>query len=188
MTIRVLIACERSGIFREAFRTLGADAWSCDTEPTEQPGQHRQADARQVILQNWDLVIAHPPCTYLTRANAHGRRRNPDLEAAAAEFATELWACPCPNMMLENPIGKLWQTLGTPAQIVRPSWFGEPSTKRLCLWLRGIPPLMATVIATNATDRVTPMSQSRGRSAARSKTSPAFAAAAATQWYRYLTT
>jgi len=105
-------------------------------------GPHIQGDAIEAVHRGgWDLIIAHPPCTYLSRVNVAYRHRNPDLQAAAEEFALELWQSPCPRVCVENPIGSLWTAIGKPQQVVHPWWFGDPYTKATCLWLRGLPRL-----------------------------------------------
>lgn len=140
--MRVLVACERSGRVRDAFRLFGHDAWSCDLVESDAWGPHLQADARQAVASGgWDLIIAHPPCTYLTRLNVAYRRAHPELQAAAERFAIELWQSPCTRVCVENPVGSLWTAIGKPSQVIHPWWFGDPYTKATCLWLRGLPRL-----------------------------------------------
>ena len=147
-SLRVLVACEFSGIVREAFRRLGHDAVSCDLLETEIPGPHHLGDVRDVLGQGWDLIIAHPPCTYLCASGLHWNKRRPERAAqttAALEFIRELWAAPCARLALENPIGCIPSRLGLPAtQIVQPYDFGDDASKATCLWLRGLPKLTPT--------------------------------------------
>lgn len=146
--MRALIACEFSGIVRDAFRALGHDAMSCDLEPSERPGPHYQGDVRDVLGDGWDLLIGFPPCTYLSRAGARWWG-DPVREALALEalaFVRLLWDAPIPRVALENPIGRLNSWWRYPDQVIEPWHFGDPYTKRTCLWLRGVPPLMATHI------------------------------------------
>jgi hypothetical protein len=140
--LRVLVACERSGRVRDAFRLFGHDAWSCDLVPSDGMGPHIQGDAVEAVRGGpWDIIIAHPPCTYLSRVNVAYRRRNPDLQAAAEDFARALWQSPCSRVCVENPIGSLWTAIGKPHQVIHPWWFGDPYTKATSLWLRGLPRL-----------------------------------------------
>ena len=140
--MRVLVACERSGRVRDAFRLYGHDAWSCDLVVSDAWGPHLQMDALQAIHRGtWDLIIAHPPCTYLSRVNVAYRRRHPDLQALAERFALQLWNAPSDRVCVENPIGSLWTAIGPPQQVVHPWWFGDPYTKATSLWLRGLPRL-----------------------------------------------
>jgi hypothetical protein len=138
---RLLVACERSGIVRDAFAGVGWDAWSCDTEPSERPGQHIQDDVLAHLADGWDMMIAHPPCRYLSQAcPQHWRDATKEVQEASI-FAMQLWHAPIPKVALENPLGLLWRYIGRPACQIQPWWFGDPYTKRTCLWLRGLPPL-----------------------------------------------
>lgn len=141
--MRVLVACERSGRVRDAFRIHGHDAWSCDLVPCDNWGPHLQGDARDFLAGGWDALVCHPPCTFLTRANIRGRRLDPGAEAEAEAFALALWTSAIGLVAVENPVGRLWGTLGKPHQVVQPWWFGDPYTKPTCLWLRGLPRLSA---------------------------------------------
>lgn len=140
--LRVLVACERSGRVRDAFRLFGHDAWSCDLVASDGMGPHIQGDALEAARRGpWDIIIAHPPCTYLSRVNVAYRRRHPDLQSAAEDFARALWQSPCPRVCVENPIGSLWTAIGKPHQVIHPWWFDDPYTKATSLWLRGLPRL-----------------------------------------------
>ncbi len=154
--MRVLVACEFSGIVRDAFIARGHDAVSCDLLPSERPGPHLQMDAIEAAhglgeaepYADWDLMIAHPPCTYLSRAGARwwktpGRQ---ELALEAAAFVRMLWDAPIPRVAIENPIGMLNRLWRYPDQTVHPWMFGDPYTKATCLWLRGLTPLLPTLI------------------------------------------
>jgi len=143
---RVLVACESSGVVRDAFRARGHDAWSCDLLPTERPGPHIQGDVLEVLKDGWDLMIAHPPCTYLSRAGARwwGGDNREWAALEAAQLVRALWEAPIPRVAIENPVGMLWQIWRKPDQAIEPWMFGDPYTKKTCLWLRGLPPLIAT--------------------------------------------
>jgi len=141
--MRVLVACEFSGIVRDSFAARGHDAWSCDILPTERPGQHYQCDVREVLGLGWDLMIAHPPCTYLSHAAnrvwyAPGRA---ELRQAAYEFVMELAGAPVKRIVIENPVGYLNTAWRKPDQVIHPYFFGERQLKRTCLWLQGLQPL-----------------------------------------------
>jgi hypothetical protein len=144
--MKVLIACEMSGRVRESFRELGHDAWSCDIQPSEIPGNHIQDDVLNHLYDGWDLMIGHPPCTYLSRAGA--RYWNEPARVVAAESAMQffmaLWDAPIKRIALENPIGKVWDMFRRPDQIVHPHQFGDGYTKATCLWLKQLPPLLYT--------------------------------------------
>jgi hypothetical protein len=146
------VGCEFSGVVRDAFRARGHDAWSCDLLPSERPGPHIQGDVLDVLSDGWDLMIAHPPCQYLSRAGA--RWRTPErmlLAQEALAFVLALWDAPIAGVAIENPIGMLNRLWRYPDQTIEPWHFGERFTKRTCLWLRGVPPLMATEIRLGAT-------------------------------------
>lgn len=148
--MRVLIACEFSGRVRDAFRAKGCDAWSVDILPTEaDPAWHIQGDAlAAAVARQWDLMVAFPPCTYLSKI---GARWWPDWRAdgrqdAAAAFVQVLWNCPVPRVAIENPVGWLNTNWRKPSQIIQPYEYGEPWRKTTCLWLRGLPALKPTDI------------------------------------------
>lgn len=144
--MRVLIACEFSGIVRDAFVARGHDAWSCDLISTEKPGQHFTGDVFKIINDGWDLMIAHPPCTYLTYAgNAHWNKPGRDkLRSEAMEFFLRLWNAPIERICLENPFGLPCQAFRKPSQKIDPFNFGEPVRKRICLWLKNLPLLFTS--------------------------------------------
>ena len=139
--MRVLVACEYSGVVRDAFRARGHDAISCDLRPTLQGGPHAQGDVRAVLRHPWDLVIAHPPCTYMTNARAV-----PDYShlMSAIEFFVACQQANAPMVCVENPttFKVARQVIGEPSDVIQPYEFGEPYRKRTCLWLKGLPPLL----------------------------------------------
>jgi hypothetical protein len=140
---RILIACEYSGIVREAFRLKGFDAWSCDLLPSDIPGQHLQGDIIQFIHQHWDALIGFPPCTFLTYA---GNKFWSDLSRVrqrieAAAFFMKLFTSPVEKICLEQPQGIMNKIFRQPDQIVHPYYFGDPHMKRTGLYLKNLPPL-----------------------------------------------
>jgi hypothetical protein len=144
--VKVLIACEFSGIVREAFKARGHDAWSCDLLPTEIPGNHIQGDVLEILNDRWDLMIAHPPCTYLSYAatsvwNDNGRVWK---RLDALKFFAELWDAPIDKICIENPMGCASPTIAKYSQIIQPYYFGDPESKRTCLWLKNLSQLIHT--------------------------------------------
>lgn len=142
--MRVLVACESSGVVRDAFAARGHDAWSCDLLPA--PGQHYQCDVRDVLGLGWDLLIAHPPCTYLSVSGMHWTTRglrDPQLTEDALSFARLLLDAPVPRVCVENPVSVISSRIRKPDQTVQPYQFGHDASKRTCLWLRGLPKLVA---------------------------------------------
>lgn len=140
------MACEFSGTVREAFRALGHDAWSCDLLPTLVPSKkHIRGDVREVLGNGWDLVIAHPPCTYLTSAAAHLRNNSQRLIRMeyAIQFVRDIWDSGS-NVVIENPSGILSSRFRPPDQTVHPWMFGDPFMKRTCLWMKGVQKLTPT--------------------------------------------
>jgi hypothetical protein len=145
--LRVLVACEYSGIVRDAFARLGHFAMSCDLLPTEAPGRHYQGDVRDVLEDGWDVMVAHPPCTYLCSSGIHWNARTPGRAAQTDEavaFVRLLLDAPVPKIAIENPIGVLSSRLRKPDQIIQPWQFGHDASKATCLWLKGLPPLRPT--------------------------------------------
>lgn len=145
--MRVLIACEFSGTVRDAFAARGHDAWSCDLLPTEKPGQHVTGDVLGVLNDGWDLMIAHPPCTYLCSSGLHWNKRVPGrdiLTQDALQFVLALMNAPVPKIALENPIGCISTKYRKPDQVIQPWMFGHDASKATCLWLKGLPKLVPT--------------------------------------------
>ena len=190
--MRVLIACEYSGVVRNAFSALGHDAMSCDLLPTELEGNHYQGDIRDVLDYPWDLMIAHPPCTDLSVSGAawfEKKRKNGNQYASASFFMT-LAKCDIPKIAIENPVcimSKLWRK---PDQIVHPWMFGHPEQKATCLWLKGLPNLKETnnvkelmlTLPDNERQRLHYLPPSADRGKLRSKTFEGLAQAMAQQW------
>jgi hypothetical protein len=146
--MRVLIACEFSGIVRDAFRRRGHEAWSVDLLPSEVPGRwHFQKDALWIAQDEayrWDLMIAHPPCTHLAVSGARWFKEKRFEQAYAIQFVRDLFDCPIPRIAIENPISVLSSHIRKPDQIIQPWMFGHPETKATCFWLKNLPPLAPT--------------------------------------------
>lgn len=195
--LRILVACEFSGTVRDAFAERGHDAWSCDLLPTEAPGNHIVGDARDVLADGWDMLIAHPPCTYLANSGVRwlyggkGATKDPSrwalMEGGAALFRSFLNA-PIPHIAVENPVmhGHGKKLIGMEqTQTIQPWQFGHGEIKATCLWLKGLPPLVPTDIVDGRTPRVHHASPSPNRWKERSLTLPGIAAAMADQWGRF---
>ena len=192
--MRVLIACEFSGTVRDAFTALGYEAMSCDLLPTEVPGSHYEGPVQDVLREGWDLMIAHPPCTYLCASGLHWNKRRPERAQQteeALDFVRLLLDAPIPRIALENPIGCISTRIRKPDQTIQPWQFGHPESKATCLWLKGLPLLEPTLIVEKPTsghwDNQTPSGQNKlGPSAdrwkLRSKTYQGIAKAFATQY------
>jgi hypothetical protein len=140
------VACEFSGTVRDAFAARGHDAWSCDILPSEKPGNHIQDDVLKHLDDGWDLMVAHPPCTYLSYAgmawwNRPGRSA---LREESMKFFIALWNAPIGKICLENPMGLPCQAFRKPSQRIDPFNFGEPIRKRICLWLKNLPVLFTS--------------------------------------------
>lgn len=139
--MKILVACEYSGTVRDAFRKLGHDAWSCDVLPTDSdPKYHYQCDVFEVINNGWDMLIAHPPCTYLSYAanrvwNQPGRAAKRE---DAMDFFMKLYNAPIKKICVENPLGYSSKAFRKPDQTIHPYYFGEPYQKRTCLWLKNL--------------------------------------------------
>lgn len=146
--LRVLVACEFSGVVREAFRARGHDAWSCDLLDCDDNGAHIKGDVLGVLDDAWDLMIAHPPCTHLAVSGARwfkGKEAEGHQNCAIA-FVRELMNAPIKRIALENPIGVLSTKYRKPDQVIQPWQFGHKEMKATCLWLRGLPKLQPTNI------------------------------------------
>lgn len=182
--LRVLVACEYSGTVRDAFAALGHDAMSCDLLPTESPGQHYQGDVRDVLDDGWDLMIAHPPCTYLSVSGIHWNDRGRGWENTdkALEFVRLLMGANIPRIALENPVSIISSRIRKPDQIIQPWQFGHGETKATCLWLKGLLKLQPTNIVEGREQRIFKMPPSPDRWKKRSKTFAGIAAAMAHQW------
>ena len=145
--MKVLIACEFSGVVRDAFAACGHEAMSCDLLPSDVPGPHYCGDVRDVLDHGWDLMIAHPPCTYLAVSGLHWNKRRPEraaLTEEALKFVQLLLDASVPMIALENPIGCISSRIRKPDQIIQPWQFGHDASKATCLWLKGLPLLQPT--------------------------------------------
>jgi len=180
--VRVLVACEYSGRVRDAFRSLGHDAVSCDLLPSDAPGPHHQGDVRDLLGESWDLMVAHPPCTHLAASGARWWKDKRAEQAAAIEFVRMLWNAPIPRVCIENPIGILPRTIGKATQIIQPWQFGHGETKATCLWLRGLPKLVPTNIVEGRKPVCHFMPDSKDQWKKRSITYQGIANAMAAQW------
>ena len=144
--MKILIACECSGIVRDAFRNKGHNAISCDLKPTEQPGPHIQTNVCDILHLNWDAIIAFPPCTHLTQAQPKKllEQKIADGRAPASlEFIKTIYNA-CHIVCIENPLSWYLNTWMPYTQIVQPYYFGHNYSKRTCLWLKNLPPLIST--------------------------------------------
>lgn len=200
--MRVLIACESSGVVRRAFAALGHDAVSCDLLPAEdgETSQHVTGDVLPLLSQGWDLLIAHPPCTYLCGANAGHMRHGCSLYTAeqavalrddAARFFMAMVDAPIEHIAVENPVGCMSSRHRKPDQYLQPWQFGDPESKKTCLWLKNLPPLKQTNVlplpecghwANQTPSGQSKLSPSADRWRLRSKTYQGIADAMAQQW------
>lgn len=180
--MRVLIACEFSGIVRDAFRALGHDAVSCDLLPTERPGPHIEGDVLTLLGDGWDLMVAHPPCTHLAVSGARWFKDKVQEQADALDFVRALMAAPIPRICIENPVSVISSRIRKADQVIQPWQFGHGETKATCLWLQGLPALRPTQIVAGRDARVHRMAPSPNRWRERSRTFPGIAAAMASQW------
>jgi site-specific DNA-cytosine methylase len=145
--MKILVACEFSGTVREAFAKLGHDAWSCDLEQTDIPGKHYHGNVLDIINDGWDLMIAHPPCTYLSVSGMHWTKRglrDPQLTVDALNFVKKLTNCNIKKIAIENPISIISTEIRKPDQIIQPYEFGHDASKKTCLWLKNLPKLIPT--------------------------------------------
>lgn len=209
---RVLIACEFSGTVRDEFSRLGWDAWSCDLLPTEsektkKEGKHYQCDVMNIINDDWDLMIAHPPCTYLANVGVSHLKNNPDRwqkQFDALNFVYKLLNANIAYIAVENPIGAISHYIRKPDQIIQPYYFGDKEQKKTCLWLKNLPLLIHCsennlFESKTHTDKPEPKyigkngrkiyfvdALSGGKGKERSETFPGIAKAMAEQWTKYI--
>ncbi len=142
--MKILVACEFSGVVRDAFASMGHDAWSCDYLPSESPGKHYKGDVFDIINDGWDMMIAFPPCTYLSSVQTFLCRKDAQRtikRVAAAKFFMDLYTCDIKQVCVENPTGVMTHIFRKSDQVVHPYFFGHARMKRTGLWLRGLPPL-----------------------------------------------
>ena len=180
--MRVLVGCEYSGIIRDAFRSRGHDALSCDLLPSERPGPHYQGNVLDILNDGWDLGIFHPPCTHLAVSGARWFKDKRSEQAEALEFVRILLNAPIPRIALENPISIISSRIRKPDQIIQPWMFGHGETKATCLWLKNLPKLQPTNIVDGREARIHRMAPSPDRWKERSRTYEGIAHAIAEQW------
>ncbi len=179
---RVLVACEFSGIVRDAFIAAGHDAVSCDLLPTERPGPHHQGDVRDLLADRWDLLLAFPPCTYLTWSGARWWSRRQTEQADAIAFVRELLTAPVRRIALENPDGILHRAVRRADQVIEPYHHGHGEVKATCLWLKNLPRLQPSNRVTGRERRIHNALRKPYRWKERSRTYPGVARAMADQW------
>ncbi len=162
--LRVLVACEFSGIVRDAFKAKGHDAWSCDLLPTEIPGNHIQGDVLSILNDGWDLMIAHPPCTDLAVSGARWfkEKQADGRQQRSVEFFMKIMDAPIPQKAVENPIGIMSRLYRKPDQVIQPFQFGHEVQKATCLWLVGLQPLTPTKIVDRGLIYVDPRGHKHG--------------------------
>lgn len=180
--MRVLVACEFSGIVREAFKNKGHDAWSCDLLDTEIEGNHYKQDVLTLLDKKWDLLIAHPPCTHLAVSGARWFKNKQKEQVEALEFVKLLMDSPIEKIAIENPISIISSKIRKPDQIIQPWMFGHGETKATCLWLKNLPLLRPTNIVEGRENRIHREPPSKDRWKNRSRTYLGIAEAMAEQW------
>jgi len=180
--MRVLIACEYSGIVRDAFIRKGHDALSCDLLPTEIDGPHYQGNVEDIINDGWDLMICHPPCTHLAVSGARWFKEKQREQVQALEFVELLLNAPVDMICLENPVSIISSRIRKPDQIIQPWQYGHGETKATCLWLKNLPLLQPTKVVDGREARVHKMAPGPDRWKERSRTYTGIAAAMAEQW------
>lgn len=183
--LKILVACEYSGIVRDAFLAEGHDAISCDLLPTETPGPHYEGDIRDILYDDWDLMVAHPPCTHLSVSGARWfteGRKSRHLQHEALDFVRLLLDAPIPRIALENPVSIISSKVREPDQIVQPWQFGHGETKAICLWLKNLPKLTFTNVVPGRVARIHRMAPSPTRWKERSRFYTGIATAMARQW------
>ena len=186
--MRVLIACEFSGTVRDAFIKAGHNAMSCDLEPTEAPGPHYQGDVMDIINDNWDMMIAFPPCTHLAVSGARHfeQKRKDGRQQQGIDFFLKIVNANIPKIAIENPVGIMSNLYKQPTQIIQPYEYGHEFSKKTCLWLKNLPPLMATMYVEKTESTKVPGNWfnkgGKDRQKNRAKTFEGIANAMAQQW------
>jgi len=184
--VRVLVACEFSGVVRDAFRLRGHDALSCDLLPSEAPGPHYRGDVRDILGAGWDLMIAHPPCTHLAVSGARWFKEKRREQEEALQFVWTLLNAPIHMIALENPVSIISSRIRKPDQILQPWMFGHGEVKATCLWLKNLPKLVPTNIVEGREARVHRMPPGPDRWKERSRTFAGIAEAMAAQWSEFI--
>ena len=181
--MKILVACEESGVVRDAFIALGHDAWSCDILPRVH-SRHITGDVRLVLDRGWDMMIAFPPCTDICVSGARhfAAKRTNGRQQRGIDFFMAMVNAPIERIAVENPIGIMSTIYRKPDQIIQPWQFGHGETKATCLWLKNLSPLTPTQVVAGRVARVHRMPPSPSRSRLRSQTYPGIAKAMATQW------
>jgi len=180
--LKVLIACEFSGVVREAFHKLKHEVWSYDYLPPEIPGAHIQGDVTEVLDDYWDMMIAFPPCTHLCVSGARWFKNKQKEQKEALDFIRLLLDAPIKRICLENPIGVISTKIRKPDQIIQPYQFGHGETKATCLWLKNLPKLKPTNIVEGRGHSIWYTSPGKDRGKNRSRTFQGIADAMAEQW------
>lgn len=180
--LRVLVACEFSGVVRNAFAAAGHEAWSCDLLASRQPGRHLQCDVLTVLDRGWDLMVAHPPCTYLCSSGSRWWRQRQMEQRHALAFVQLLLDAPIRRIALENPEGCISTRIRKSDQCIHPWEYGHPEEKKTHLWLKNLPRLAPTKLAWPREQRCWRMSPCAERGLERSITFAGIAEAMATQW------
>ena len=181
--MRILIACEFSGVVRDEFAARGHDAVSCDLLPSETThGQHHQGSVLDILDDGWDLMVAHPPCTHLAVSGARWFHRKLPEQAEALAFVRALLDADIPQIALENPVSIISTRIRKPDQVIQPWQHGHGETKATCLWLKGLPLLTPSNVVSGRAGRILAMSPGPDRWRERSRTLPGIAAAMADQW------
>ena len=180
--MRVLVACEYSGIVRDAFISNGHTVISCDLLPTEQDGPHYQGDVFDIIDDGFDLMIAHPPCTHLAVSGARYFKDKIEVQKEALNFVSRLMEANIPKIAIENPVSIISSKIRKPDQIIQPWQFGHGETKATCLWLKGLGKLIPTNIVEGREPKVHKMPPGPDRWKNRSRTYKGIARAMAEQW------
>ena len=181
--MRVLVACEFSGAVRRAFRAHGHDAWSCDLIDAEDGSEfHIKTDVIEVLKNNWDLLVAFPPCTHLCSSGARWFSKKANEQEMALGFVRQIMSAPIERIAIENPVGIISSRIRKPDQIIQPWQFGHGETKATCLWLKNLQKLNATRIVPGRDTRVHRCSEGPNRWKERSRTLSGIADAMAIQW------
>jgi site-specific DNA-cytosine methylase len=184
--MKVLVACEYSGRVRDAFRNRGHEAYSCDLLPSETPSPyHLQQDVLPLLTQEWDLLIAHPPCTHLAVSGSRWFKDKVVEQQEALEFVRQLLNASINKIALENPISVISSKIRKPDQIIQPWQYGHGETKATCLWLKNLPKLTPTNLVEGREARIHKMSPGPNRWKERSRTYQGIADAMADQWGSY---
>lgn len=184
--MKILVACEESQAVTIELRRIGHEAYSCDIGPCSggHPEWHLQVDALELLKMKWDMILAFPPCTHLAVSGARyfEQKRKDGRQQAAIDFFMRFANSDCPRIAIENPVGIMSTVWKKPDQIIQPWQFGHGETKKTCLWLKGLPPLISTEIVEGREQRIWKMPPSEDRAKNRAKTFPGIARAMAEQW------